>query len=58
VWGPWPRRNPGAIRAVATAPPRHRFAPRVDDELAETAAKQWMSPYEAAAFRALGATLV
>ena len=43
---------------MAAATPRHRWAPRVSDELAEYAAKHGVSPYEAAAFERLGATLV
>jgi secreted PhoX family phosphatase len=55
ITGPFPRRNPGGQRAMAAATPRHRWAPRIDGELRETAARLNVSPYEAAAFRRLGA---
>ena len=55
IWGPWPRRNAGGQRAMAGAPPKHRWAPKVSGELREYAAKNDVSPYEAAAYERLGA---
>ena len=57
IWGPFPRRNAGGQRAMASAAPRHRWAPRVSGRLAEYAAENGMSPYEAAAYERLGVTL-
>jgi secreted PhoX family phosphatase len=57
IWGPFPRRNAGGARAMASAAPRHRWAPNVSAELREHAAKHGMSPYEAAAYDRLGVTL-
>ncbi|HEV2775266.1 MAG TPA: alkaline phosphatase PhoX [Solirubrobacteraceae bacterium] len=57
IWGPFPRRNPGGQRAMASAAPRHRWSPKVSGELREHAAKQGMSPNEAAAFDRLGVKL-
>ena len=42
---------------MASAAPRHRGAPEVSGELAEYAAKNDRTPWEAAAFEALGASL-
>ena len=47
IWGPFPRRSAAAPRAIGTAPPRHRWAPKVPAELDEYAAKNDISPYEA-----------
>ena len=58
IWGPFARRNAGGQRAMASAPPQHRWAPKVSPELREYAAKNDMSPYEAAAYERLGVTLV
>ncbi len=58
IWGPFARRNAGGQRAMASAPPQHRWAPKVSAELREYAAKNDMSPYEAAAYERLGVTLV
>lgn len=58
IWGPFKRRNAGGQRAMASAPPQHRWAPNVSAELSEYAAKNGMSPYEAAAYERLGVTLV
>ena len=57
IWGPFPRRNRGGQRAIATAAPRHRWAPKVSSALREHAAKQGMSPNEAAAYDRLGIKL-
>ncbi len=58
IWGPFPRRNSGGQRAMASAAPRHRRAPKVSEELREHAGRHGMSPYEAAAYDRLGVTLV
>jgi len=57
IWGPFPRRNAGGQRAMGAAPPRHRWKPKVSAELREHAAKNDMSPYEAAAYERLGVAL-
>jgi len=57
ITGPFPRRDPGRQRQAATAPPRHRYAPKITGEMRETAAKLDMSPYEVAAYRRLGVDL-
>lgn len=57
IWGPFARRNAGGPRAMAAAQPRHRWAPKVSSELREYAAKNDMSPYEAAAYDRLGVSL-
>jgi len=58
IWGPFARRNAGGQRAMAGAAPQHRRAPKVSADLHEYAAKNDMSPYEAAAYERLGVTLV
>jgi len=57
IWGPFPRRNAGGQRAMASAAPAHRRAPKVSGELREHAAKHGISPYEAAAYDRLGVQL-
>ncbi|MGH3994094.1 MAG: alkaline phosphatase PhoX, partial [Pseudonocardiaceae bacterium] len=57
VWGPFPRRNAAGARALASAPPRHRWAPKLRAQASEYAAKQDISPYEAAAYERLGVAL-
>jgi len=57
IWGPWPRRDAGGQRAMASAAPRHRRAPKLSAELREYAAKHGISPYEAAAYDRLGVAL-
>ncbi|HWI06768.1 MAG TPA: alkaline phosphatase PhoX [Solirubrobacteraceae bacterium] len=57
IWGPFPRRNVGGPRAMASASPRHRWAPKVAGQLREQAAKHGMTPTEAAAYDRLGVTL-
>ena len=57
IRGPFPRRNAGGQRAMAAAAPRHRWTPKVSDEVAEYAAKNGLSPYEAAAYERLGLAL-
>ena len=57
IWGPFPRRDRGRQRAMATATPRHRWAPKLSGQLREQAAKHGMAPSEAAAYDRLGITL-
>jgi len=57
IWGPFPRRNAGGQRAMATAPPGHRRKPKVSGALREHAAKHGISPCEAAAYDRLGVQL-
>lgn len=57
IWGPFARRNAGGQRAMASAAPTHRRAPKVSGELREYAAKHDISPYEAAAYDRLGVRL-
>ncbi len=57
ITGPFPRRNPRRIRRAAVAAPCHPWSPEVSGELQEQALKTGISPYEAAAFDRLGATL-
>ena len=57
IWGPFPRRNAAGPRSIGTASPRHRWAPKVSAELHEYAAKNDISPYEAAAYDRLGVAL-
>ena len=42
---------------MAAAAPRHRWAPSVSGEVAEYAAKNALSPYEAAAYQRLGVAI-
>ena len=58
IWGPFPKRNAGGQRAMASATPRHRWTPAVSGEVAEYAAKHGLSPYEAAAYERLGVALI
>jgi secreted PhoX family phosphatase len=60
IWGPFrggDRHADAAAARLATAPPRHPFAPRVSGELAEAAAREGLGVHEAAAFAALGVEL-
>lgn len=58
IWGPFRRGDHGRGAArLATAPPRHPFAPKISGELAEAAARTGLGEHEAAAFAALGVSL-
>jgi secreted PhoX family phosphatase len=57
IGGPFPRRNAGGRRAMASAAPRHRWAPKASAQVVEYAERHGISPYEAAAYERLGATL-
>jgi secreted PhoX family phosphatase len=61
IWGPFRggggRHGHAAARRLATALPRHPYAPRVSGELAEAAAREGLGVHEAAAFAALGVQL-
>lgn len=57
IWGRFPGRHAAGPRALATAPPRHRWAPKVSARVREHAVKNDMSHYEAAAFERLGVPL-
>ena len=55
ITGPFRSRRGGGGRRLASVAPRHAHAPGVTGELAEYAAKHGRTPWEAAAFEALGA---
>jgi len=57
IRGPFPARNAGGQRAMAGGRARHRWAPKGSDASREYAARHGISPEEAAAFEALGASL-
>ncbi len=57
ITGPFPSRNPGRQRELATATPKGYGAPRVSGALREEARRLGMSPYEAKAYRRLGVDL-
>jgi len=57
ITGPFPRRDAARTAVLAAAPPRHAFAPAVDEALAEAAFRAGLTLHEAAAYRALGAEL-
>ncbi len=57
ITGPFRSRRGDAGRRLAAVSPRHAFAPGTSGELAEYAARSGRTPYEAAAFRALGASV-
>jgi uncharacterized protein len=56
ITGPFRTRRGDGGRRLAAAGPRHAHAPGVSGQLAEYAAKHGRSPWEAAAFQALGAS--
>jgi secreted PhoX family phosphatase len=58
IWGPF-RRGGGhaAATRLATAPPRHPYAPQVSGELADAAVREGLGMHEAAAYAALGIDL-
>jgi len=57
ITGPFKSRRSDGGRRLAAARPCHAGAPGVSGELAEYAAKNGRSPWEAAAFQALGASV-
>lgn len=57
IWGPFPSRNAGGRRAMAATRARHPWSPAGSDASREYAVRHGISPEEAAAFEALGATL-
>ncbi len=54
ITGPFPRSNPHRVTYLAAADPLHPWAPQVSEELEQQAVKLGASPYELAAFAALG----
>jgi secreted PhoX family phosphatase len=58
ITGPFKARRREGGRRLAAAGPRHAHAPGVTGQLAEYAAKNGRSPWEAAAFQALGASVI
>ncbi len=57
ITGPFPRRDPHRVSRLASTGPRHPWAPEVSEELGEQALKLGTSPYELAAFEALGVSM-
>jgi secreted PhoX family phosphatase len=57
IWGPFPRANAGRQRELAFRAPKHRWAPRIGEEVREEAERLDMSPYEVRAYQRLGVDL-
>jgi hypothetical protein len=57
ITGPFPRRNAGRQRELATRAPQHKHAPRISGAIRDTAERLDISVYEVAAYERLGVDL-